>query len=100
MKTLAELNALKRQITERSQLTAVPALSHKDALELVEQAIADRATLNRWFGFLRFMAGRSSWASQINDMLDEYLYGTSNKDVQAAAQHYAELTRLHPNNTQ
>lgn len=95
MLSIAELNGLKTQIESRQQIRAISVLSPEQALALVNQAIDDRKTINRWFGFLKLMASRSSWRDAINDLLDSYLYGTEDKSVQLAAQRYNKLAALH-----
>lgn len=95
MRTLAELQALKQQIEERIFHTGLQVLVSADALTLVEQAIADRATIGKWYNFMHLMSKKSSWGAQIMRLLDEYFYGTTDERVREAAKHYLEYTRLH-----
>ena len=93
MKTVADLMTLRRVIEEKNKVGGV--IPASTAIDLIDQAIEDRKTINRWFGFLKLMAKRSSWGEQINELLDAYLFGTESKEVQAAAKRYAEMTQLH-----
>ncbi len=93
--SIAELQGLKTQIEARKQVKALSVLTADQALALVEQAIEDRRVINRWFGFLKLMAERSSWSEQIKSLLNDYLYGTEDVKVQEAAQRYIERAKLH-----
>lgn len=99
MKTTAQLQELKAQVQSRSNVRGIAVLTPEQALEIIDQAIADRQIINRWFGFLTLMARRSSWKEQIQSLLDDYLYGTESKEVQQAAQRYVEMQQLHQKRT-
>jgi hypothetical protein len=95
MKTVDELRRLKELVIRRKQGGITPAVDVQDMLTVIDQAIADRQTINRWYGFLSLMAKRSSWGDKINEVLDEYRFGTADANVREAARRYMELTRLH-----
>lgn len=95
MLSIAELTALKTQVESRREMRGIAVLTPEQALLIINQAIDDRKTINRWFGFLKLMAGRSSWSEQIQALLDDYLYGTEDEKVKKAAQQYLERTKLH-----
>lgn len=92
MKSVSTLQELRRRVLSASLHTQ---MTPNDIVELIDQAIEDRQTINRWFGFLRLMGQRSSWSGQINDLLNEYLYGTADKTIQDAAQRYLDRIKLH-----
>lgn len=95
MHTIHELNTLRNLVEARKHIHGVQALAPAAILEIIDQAIADRTTINKWFGFLKLMASRSSWGEKINEVLNEYLFGTENKAVQIAAKRYVETVKLH-----
>jgi hypothetical protein len=95
MKTLTELHAIRSRVTDRSRTKGIAVLTPNEALDLIDSAIADRMVINRWFGFLKMMAQRSSWSSQINDLLDEYLYGTDDPKLLAAVKRYLARAAQH-----
>lgn len=88
MKTISELAALRNQLTSGRPLQVM--ITTDEVINIINQAIDDRKTLNRWFGFMRLMAQRSSWGAKINELLDEYMYGTTDPKVIAAAKRYIE----------
>lgn len=95
MKTVTELEALKVKLQGYSKINGAITIQTPEMMALLDQAIADRKIINRWYGFLKMMAQRSSWASQINSMLDDYMFGTEDEKVQQAAMEYLERVRLH-----
>jgi len=94
MKTVAELKQMRDNIANSND-HAVVVVAKTDILALIDQTIEQQTIINRWFGFMRYMAQRSSWSRQIGIVLNEYLYGTSDADVKNAAQHYLQRLKIH-----
>lgn len=82
------LNNLKNHTSMYSQLSTV------EMRTLLQQALDQQATINKWYGFMTLMAKYSSWKDKIQAHLDEYNYGTTDKRVIDAALHYIERLKL------
>jgi hypothetical protein len=93
MKTFQELNQLKDAIAGQDDGMIV--INGAEVLELIEQVAEQQKVINRWFGFMKFMALRSTWARQINVILNEYLYGTNDAAAIEAAKLYAKRMKMH-----
>lgn len=95
MLQINDLQALRKAAEYRKNKGFSTVLSPEEVLAVIDQAIEDRSTINRWYGFLKLMAQRSSWRNQIQSLLDDYLYGTADESVKKAAQTYLERSKLH-----
>lgn len=93
MKTLQELNQLKDAIAGQDDDMIV--INGAEVIALVNQIQEQQKIINRWFGFMRFMAQRSTWRDKINIVLNDYLYGTNDPIAIQAAKLYAQRLKAH-----
>lgn len=93
MKTTQELNQLKDAIAGQDDDMIV--INGAEVISLINQIQAQQKIINRWFGFMRFMAQRSTWGKKIDIVLNEYLYGTNDPIAIQAAKLYAQRLKSH-----
>lgn len=93
MKTIAELNQLKDAILGQDDDLIV--INGAEVIALIDQVYDQQRVINRWFGFMKFMAQRSGWARQINIILNDYLYGTNDPQAIESAKQYAARMKMH-----
>jgi len=82
--TKKELDELER----RAKI--IGGLKVDEIVNLIATARDLQVVVNDWYGFLAQMAKVSSWRERIQEKLDLYDFGTTDKAVIAAAKHYLE----------